>query len=65
VDARRSWRGAGTVPDAHDPTSRHAPMMSTADLALRMDPAYEPISRRFHEHPATSSPTPSPAPGSS
>src|SRR5205085_4178558 len=38
--------GAGTVPDAHDPTRRHAPMMSTADLALRADPAYEKISRR-------------------
>ena len=45
-------RGAGTVPDAHDPTKRHAPMMSTTDLALRMDPAYEKISRRFHEQPA-------------
>ncbi len=42
----------GTVPDAHDPSRRHAPMMSTADMALRMDPVYEPISRRFHEHPA-------------
>ncbi|MEH6461287.1 catalase/peroxidase HPI [Chitinimonas sp. JJ19] len=42
---------AGTVPDAHDPTRRHAPMMSTADLALRMDPAYEKISRRFHANP--------------
>ena len=39
--------GAGTVQDAHDPAKRHAPMMSTADLALRMDPAYEAISRRF------------------
>src|SRR5438067_481983 len=43
--------GAGTVPDAHDPTRRHAPMMSTADLALRADPAYEKISRRFLENP--------------
>jgi catalase-peroxidase len=43
--------GAGTVPDAHDPAIRHAPMMSTADLALRMDPAYEKISRRFHQNP--------------
>ncbi|MDP2818072.1 MAG: catalase/peroxidase HPI [Polaromonas sp.] len=43
--------GAGTVPDAHDPSIRHAPMMSTADLALRMDPAYEKISRHFHQHP--------------
>ncbi len=41
----------GTVPDAHDPARTHAPMMSTADMALRMDPVYEPISRRFHEHP--------------
>lgn len=40
-----------TVPDAHDPTKRHAPIMSTADLALRMDPAYEKISRRFHQNP--------------
>jgi catalase-peroxidase len=42
----------GTVPDAHDPAVRHAPMMLTTDLALRMDPAYEKISRRFHENPA-------------
>ena len=42
----------GTVPDAHDPSRSHAPMMTTADMALRMDPAYEPISRRFHENPA-------------
>ena len=40
-----------TVPDAHDPSKRHAPMMTTADMALRMDPAYEKISRRFHENP--------------
>ncbi len=40
-----------TVPDAHDPARRHAPMMLTTDLALRFDPLYEPISRRFHEHP--------------
>ena len=39
------------MPDAHDPSKRHAPMMLTTDLALRMDPAYETISRRFHEHP--------------
>ncbi|MSP05097.1 MAG: catalase/peroxidase HPI [Acetobacteraceae bacterium] len=44
--------GAGTVVDAHDPSKRHAPMMSTADLALRMDLIYEPISRRFHKNPA-------------
>ena len=43
--------GAGTVPDAHDPSKKHAPFMLTTDLALRMDPIYEPISRRFHEHP--------------
>jgi catalase-peroxidase len=41
----------GAVPDAHDPSRRHAPMMLTTDLALRFDPAYEAISRRFHEHP--------------
>ncbi|CAN0280973.1 unnamed protein product, partial [Phaeothamnion confervicola] len=42
----------GTVPDAHDPARSHAPMMTTADMALRMDPIYEPISRRLHEAPA-------------
>ncbi len=42
----------GTVPDAHDPSRTHAPMMSTADMALKMDPVYEPIGRRFHENPA-------------
>ncbi|OQW79389.1 MAG: catalase/peroxidase HPI [Proteobacteria bacterium ST_bin14] len=42
----------GTVPDAHDPARRHAPMMTTADMAMRMDPAYEAISRRFHQNPA-------------
>ncbi len=42
---------AGTVPDAHDAEKSHAPMMLTTDLALRMDPAYEKISRRFHENP--------------
>ncbi len=39
------------VPDPHDPARRHAPVMLTTDLALRVDPIYEPISRRFHEHP--------------
>jgi catalase-peroxidase len=39
------------VPDAHDPSKRHAPMMLTTDLALRMDPIYAPIAKRFHEHP--------------
>ncbi len=43
--------GAGTVPDAHDPAKTHAPTILTTDLALRVDPVYEPISRRFHEHP--------------
>ena len=43
--------GAGTVPDAHDPSKRHAPSMLTTDLALRFDPVYEKISRRFYEHP--------------
>ncbi|MFJ5098044.1 catalase/peroxidase HPI [Streptomyces sp. NPDC088557] len=51
------WRpkdgaGAGTVPDAHDPSKTHAPTMLTTDLSLRFDPAYELISRRFHENPA-------------
>ena len=50
------WRpknggGAGTVPDAHDSSKSHAPMMFTSDLALRVDPIYEPISKRFHENP--------------
>jgi len=50
------WRpkggaGAGTIPDAHDPSKRHAPTMLTTDLSLRFDPAYEKISRRFYEHP--------------
>ena len=44
--------GAGTVPDAHDPSKRHAPFMATTDLSLRMDPAYEKISRHFHQNPA-------------
>jgi catalase-peroxidase len=51
------WRpkegaGAGTIPDAHDPARRHAPAMLTTDLSLRLDPAYEKISRRFYENPA-------------
>ena len=50
------WRpkngaGAGTMPDAHDPSKRHAPSMLTTDLSLRFDPAYEKISRRFYENP--------------
>ncbi|MBI4926663.1 MAG: catalase/peroxidase HPI, partial [Anaerolineae bacterium] len=43
--------GAGTIPDAHDPSKRHAPAMLTTDLALRFDPAYEKIARRFYENP--------------
>jgi len=43
--------GAGSVPDAHDPSKRHAPAMLTSDLALKFDPAYEKISRRFFENP--------------
>jgi catalase-peroxidase len=43
--------GAGTIPDAHDPSKRHAPGMLTTDLSLRFDPAYEKISRRFYENP--------------
>nr|WP_175392743.1 MULTISPECIES: catalase/peroxidase HPI [Aquimarina] len=43
--------GGDSVPDAHDPSKRHAPIMLTTDLALRMDPAYEKISRRFYENP--------------
>ena len=42
---------ADAVPDAHDPSKRHAPIMLTSDLALRMDPIYAPISKRFHENP--------------
>ncbi|MBH8571134.1 catalase/peroxidase HPI [Microvirga sp. STS02] len=50
------WRpvnggGAGTIPDAHDPAVTHAPFMLTSDIALRVDPIYEKISRRFHENP--------------
>ena len=43
--------GAGAIPDAYDPSKRHAPTMLTTDLSLRLDPAYEKIARRFHEHP--------------
>ncbi len=42
---------AGTVPDAHDPSKKHAPIMFTTDLALRLDPNYAPISKRFHQNP--------------
>lgn len=52
----QQWRpkgnaGAGLLPDAHDPSRKHAPFMLTTDLALRMDPVYGPISKRFHENP--------------
>ncbi|HEV2401254.1 MAG TPA: catalase/peroxidase HPI [Candidatus Sulfotelmatobacter sp.] len=47
----KNGAGAGTVPDAHIPSKSHAPSMLTTDLALRFDPAYEKISRRFYEHP--------------
>jgi catalase-peroxidase len=47
----KAGAGAGTVPDAHDPSLRHAPTMLTTDLSLKADPAYEKISRRFFEHP--------------
>src|SRR5208283_1295277 len=47
----KNGASAGTVPDAHDPSKRHAPSMLTTDLALRFDPAYEEISRRFYENP--------------
>jgi catalase-peroxidase len=43
--------GAGTIPDAHDPSKRHAPTMLTTDLSLRMDPIYAPIAKRFLDHP--------------
>ena len=49
--APKDGAGADQVPDAHDPSKRHAPMMTTADMALRMDPIYEPIARRFHANP--------------
>jgi catalase-peroxidase len=48
----RGQAGFGSVPDAHNPSKRHAPMMLTTDLALRFDPAYEKISRRFYDNPA-------------
>ena len=47
----KNGAGAGTIPDAHDPSKRHAPTMLTTDLSLRFDPAYEKISRRFLDHP--------------
>ncbi|HEX4425438.1 MAG TPA: catalase/peroxidase HPI, partial [Terriglobales bacterium] len=47
----KNGAGKGSVPDAHDPSKKHAPSMLTTDLALRFDPAYEKVSRRFFEHP--------------
>src|SRR5437867_3848188 len=47
----KNGAAAGAVPDAHDPSKRHAPMMLTTDIALRMDPIYAPIAKRFHENP--------------
>jgi catalase-peroxidase len=47
----KNGAAAGTVPDAHDPSKRHAPMMFTTDIALKVDPIYAPISKHFFEHP--------------
>ena len=47
----KNGNAAGTVPDAHDPSKRHAPIMFTTDLALRLDPIYAPITKRFHDNP--------------
>jgi catalase-peroxidase len=47
----KKGEGAGTIPDAHDASKRHAPFMLTTDLSLKMDPIYGPISKRFHENP--------------
>ncbi len=49
--APKDAAAAGTVPDAHDPSKRHAPIMFTTDLALRLDPVYAPIAKRFYENP--------------
>ena len=48
----KNGAAASAVPDAHDPKKRHAPMMATSDIALKVDPIYAPISKRFHENPA-------------
>ena len=48
---KESGSAVATVPDAHDPSKKHAPMMFTTDLSLKMDPIYAPISKRFHENP--------------
>lgn len=47
----KNGAGADTVPDAHDPSKRHAPMMTTADMAMKMDPIYEPIARHYRDNP--------------
>jgi catalase-peroxidase len=47
----KNGAGADTVPDAFDPSKRHAPIMTTADMSMKMDPIYEPIARRYHENP--------------
>jgi catalase-peroxidase len=47
----KAKNGRADIPDAHDPSKKHVPAMLTTDLALKMDPAYEKVSRRFHEHP--------------
>ncbi len=47
----KNGAAAGTVPDAHDPSKKHAPIMFTTDLALKLDPIYAPISKHFHENP--------------
>jgi catalase-peroxidase len=49
--APKNGAGAGTVPDAHDKSKKHAPFMLTTDLALKLDPIYAPIVKRFHDHP--------------
>jgi catalase-peroxidase len=48
----KDGKAQGTVPDAHDPAKKHAPMMFTTDLSLKLDPVYAPISKRFHKNPA-------------
>ena len=48
----KDGKGKDTVPDAHDPSKKHAPMMFTTDVALKLDPIYAPISKRFHKNPA-------------
>jgi catalase-peroxidase len=50
--APKEASAAGTVPDAHDPSKKHAPIMFTTDLALKLDPIYAPIAKHFHENPA-------------